>query len=138
MSASRHIATGSWIEEGFSPRLSSAPLARVTLEHGLEALKRRLLKSVLARARETRLADEYSWAATEAAALAWCSGFPLLTFPALFEEKIQAAWLRWQRQERVRCGKPVSLAAGISADLIPSLMAVELRPGAGAVTAPGD
>jgi hypothetical protein len=39
--------------------------------------------------------------ANEAAALAWVSSYPLLTFPCLFEEKAAAATERARRQARV-------------------------------------
>ena len=40
-------------------------------------------------------------AANDAAALAWATVFPLLVFPVLFEEKIEAAVLRLRRQARI-------------------------------------
>jgi len=40
-------------------------------------------------------------AANEAAALAWTTPYPLLVFPALFEEKVEASRLVAARQEQV-------------------------------------
>ena len=40
-------------------------------------------------------------AANEAAALAWATLYPLLVFPVLFEEKIEAALRQAERQARI-------------------------------------
>jgi len=50
-------------------------------------------------------------AASEAAALAWVSRYPLLVFPVLFDELAETAVLRAQRQEQVRRRSRELLAA---------------------------
>jgi len=74
---------------------------RVTQETGLERLKNRLLREFLYEA-----GPEFNGyvrrAANEAAALAWVTPYPLLVFPALFEEKAEAARLQGERQKSVR------------------------------------
>jgi hypothetical protein len=40
-------------------------------------------------------------AANEAAALAWVTGYPLLVFPGLFDEKVDTALARAARQQCV-------------------------------------
>ena len=49
--------------------------------------------------------------ANEAAALAWVTQYPLLVYPALFEEQAEAASLRAERQEQVRQRSRELLAA---------------------------
>jgi hypothetical protein len=74
---------------------------RAFQETGLERLKNRLLREFLY---ETVPAVNgyVRRAANEAAALAWATPYPLLMFPALFEEKAGAALLQAERQESVR------------------------------------
>ncbi len=45
-------------------------------------------------------------AANEAAALAWVTFYPLLLFPALFEEKIRHALRHAERQARIYANSP--------------------------------
>jgi len=74
---------------------------RAIQETGLERLKNRLLREFLYEARPG--ANVYvRRAANEAAALAWVTPYPLLVFPALFEEKAGAALLQVERQKDVR------------------------------------
>jgi len=68
----------------------------------LEELKARLLRERLHQVWETRRSYQLRRAADEAAALAWVTPFPLLVFPALFEEKAFDALLRVERQDQVR------------------------------------
>jgi len=75
---------------------------RETEESALERLKNRLLREFLYEETETRAYGYVRRAANEAAALAWITRFPLLVFPALFEEKAEAARIQARRQERVR------------------------------------
>ncbi len=81
-------------------RLFSTP-SRGQLETQLENLKLRLLQPILSRLSEPGLKNALTMAATEAAALAWYTGFPMLVFPTLFEEKIAAAWKHWLRQQEI-------------------------------------
>jgi hypothetical protein len=74
---------------------------RATQEAELERLKNRLLLGFLAEIVEPKLNTYVRRAATEAAALAWVTPYPLLVFPGLFEEKARGALLQAQRQEIV-------------------------------------
>ena len=49
-----------------------------------------------------REAEAARRAANEAAALAWITAYPLLVFPALFDEKADMAISRAERQEEIR------------------------------------
>jgi hypothetical protein len=72
---------------------------RAVQENEFERLKNKLLAQQLVEAPE--LNASLRRAANDAAALAWATVFPLLVFPALFEEKIAAAVLRAERQARI-------------------------------------
>ena len=73
---------------------------RATLETEFERLKKTLLAQQLAQA-PTELNVPLRRAANEAAALAWNTLFPLLVFPALFEEKTADARHHARRQARI-------------------------------------
>lgn len=75
---------------------------RAVLENEFERLNARLLREKLADEETALLGIELRRAANEAAALAWATSFPLLFFPALFEEKLAAAALRAARQAMIR------------------------------------
>lgn len=75
---------------------------RAVLEDEFERLNARLLRERLADYRTAGLGGELRQAANEAAGLAWATAFPLLVFPALFEEKVRAALKRVARQEAIR------------------------------------
>ena len=82
--------------------LRPAPPApfRATRESEFERLKNKLLaEQLLAAAPE--LNAPLRRAANEAAALAWVTFYPLLVFPALFEEKIAVAVRQAERQARI-------------------------------------
>jgi hypothetical protein len=74
-----------------------------------EQLKERLLVQSLSATYEKRYHTAFRLAANEAAALAWDSGYPLLTLPVLLHEKVQAARWRVLKQQdlRVRTSAPV-------------------------------
>ena len=84
--------------------LNPAPAApfRAVLEHNYERLNAKLLRERLADEETAALGMELRRAANEAAALAWATAFPLLFFPALFEEKVVAAGQRAARQAEIR------------------------------------
>ena len=67
-------------------------------EGGLDRLREGLLAQTLAQVQSTALVRPIRRAAQEAAALAWMEEFPLLVFPCLFQEKVDAAKHRAQRQ----------------------------------------
>jgi hypothetical protein len=75
---------------------------RATQETELERLKNRLLLGLLTELAEPEVNVYVRRAANEAAALAWVTPYPLLTFPGLFEEKAETALLYAERQNRVR------------------------------------
>ena len=74
---------------------------RVTQETALERLKNELLREFLYEA-QPALNGYVRRAANEAAALAWVTPYPLLVFPALFQEKAEAALVQSERQKSVR------------------------------------
>jgi len=82
--------------------LRPAPTApfRAVQETEFERLKNKLLAEQLAEV-VPELNVPLRRAANEAAALAWATIFPLLVFPALFEEKIAAAARQAERQARI-------------------------------------
>jgi hypothetical protein len=91
----------------FAPNLRFAvrPLAvapfRANLETDFERLKNHLLAEQLDALERPELNVTIRRAANEAAALAWVTFYPLLTFPALFEEKSAAAVRQAERQARI-------------------------------------
>ena len=74
---------------------------RATQETELERLKNRLLTKSL-KDTDWRFNTTVRRAANEAAALAWVNPFPLLVFPELFNERIEAALFQARRQDDVR------------------------------------
>jgi hypothetical protein len=74
---------------------------RATQESELERLKRQLLTLQLAELPKPELNAPLRRAANEAAALAWVTLYPLLVFPALFEEKAVEAVRQTARQARI-------------------------------------
>ena len=74
---------------------------RATQENEFERLKKRLLTLQLAGLTRPELNTPLRRAANEAAALAWVTLYPLLVFPALFEEKAAAAVRQTERQARI-------------------------------------
>jgi hypothetical protein len=71
-------------------------------ENELERLKIRLLTERLEGLWKPALNSYVRRAANEAAALAWVTPYPLLFFPALFEELTEAALRRAEHQDIVR------------------------------------
>jgi hypothetical protein len=107
----RRVPTRFGPESGFEVTpISPAPF-RARQEAELERLKARLLAERLQGRGEPQLDSYLRRAANEAAALAWVTRYPLLVFPALFEEKAKAALLRAERQEQIRQRSRELLAA---------------------------
>jgi hypothetical protein len=77
--------------------LPPAPL-RTTVETEFARLKNSLLDRQLALAPVTEFTPPLRRAANDAGALAWDTAFPLLVFPVLFEEKVDAALTHIERQ----------------------------------------
>ncbi|HUZ07891.1 MAG TPA: hypothetical protein VMV89_10445 [Candidatus Paceibacterota bacterium] len=87
-------------ETRFEVRANPPAPFRAVQENEFERLKNKLLAEQLLDA-APELNVPLRRAANDAAALAWATAFPLLVFPALFEEKIAAAILRAERQARI-------------------------------------
>lgn len=94
--------------------LRPAPPApfRATQETEFERLKNRLLTETLLATAQPELNAAIRRAANEAAALAWVTFYPLLVFPALFEEKIAHALRHAQRQARIYASSPELVVVG--------------------------
>ena len=101
----------------FAPetRFALRPVAAVPFRAGLESEFDRLKTRLLARQLETvgqpELNASLRRAANEAAALAWVTFYPLLVFPALFEEKVGTALTQARRQARIYASSSELLAA---------------------------
>ena len=95
------------LRPAFGPetRFEARPLPptpfRITQETGFERLKNRLLTEQLLATAKPELNVPIRRAANEAAALAWVTFYPLLVFPALFEEKTRTALRQAERQAHV-------------------------------------
>ena len=74
---------------------------RATQELKFERLKDQLLIERLEQIPDPELNWHLRRAANEAAALAWVTRYPLLVFPALFEEKAEAALVHADRQQEI-------------------------------------
>jgi len=85
--------------------LPPAPF-RATQETEFERLKNRLVTETLLATGQPALNAAIRRAANEAAALAWVTFYPLLVFPALFEEKIAHAARHAERQARIYAKSP--------------------------------
>jgi len=82
-------------------RLSFTVPTRGEIETRLNELKESLLRRQMRKMKDSKLAQHLSWAANEAAALAWFTHCPMLVLPTLLEEKIAIA-LQWgEKQERL-------------------------------------
>jgi hypothetical protein len=84
---------------------------RATQETEFERLKNRLLTEKLLATGQPELNVPLRRAANEAAALAWVTFYPLLVFPALFDEKTRAAIRQAERQARVYATSPELVVA---------------------------
>ena len=107
----RRVPTEFGPETGFEVKPSPPGPFRARQEAEFERLKMQLLVERLEGRWGSELASRLRRAANEAAALAWVTRYPLLVFPALFEEMAQTALLRAKRQEQVRQRSRVLLAA---------------------------
>ena len=81
----------------FVVRPAPAPF-RATQETEFERLKSRLVTETLLATAKPELNAVVRRAANEAAALAWVTLYPILLFPALFEEKLGRALRQAERQ----------------------------------------
>src|ERR1700722_5347930 len=88
-------------ETRFELRPTPAAPFRATQETEFERLKNRLLTETLLATANPGLNAALRRAANEAAALSWVTYYPLLVFPALFEEKIRVGFRQAERQARI-------------------------------------
>lgn len=95
------VATRFAPETRFALQPGPAAPFRANLETEFERLKNRLLAAQLETLEQPQLNAPLRRAANEAAALAWVTLYPLLVFPALFEEKTNAEIRQAERQARV-------------------------------------
>jgi hypothetical protein len=91
--------------------LPPAPF-RATQETDFEKLKNRLLTETLLATGKPELNATIRRAANEAAALSWVTLYPMLLFPALFDEKIRLAFRQAQRQAHIYAKSPALVTAG--------------------------
>jgi hypothetical protein len=97
----KRVATRFAPDTRFEVRTVPAAPFRALQENEFERLKNRLLSDRLAEALDPQIYSGLRRAANEAAALAWTTAFPLLFFPALFEEKAHLASKYGQRQDYI-------------------------------------
>ena len=75
--------------------------AQVAMRTTFETLQRKLTQDRLRTVENLQHATHVKWAADEASSLAWTTGYPLLFFPSLFEEKSELALHRARRQDEI-------------------------------------
>lgn len=80
------------------PPQENSPEYPWSVETELERLKSRLLRQTLSAVASPALIPALRRAANEAAALAWLEPYPLLAFPALFQEFILTSQRRFHKQ----------------------------------------
>jgi hypothetical protein len=97
----RRVPTVFGPEMGFEVKPNPPAPFRARQEAELERLKTRLLSGRLAERRRPQADAQLRRAASEAAALAWVTSYPLLVFPVLFDEMTATALLRAERQAGV-------------------------------------
>src|SRR5215831_3459139 len=98
----RRVPTRFGPETRFELKPVPAAPFRAVQENRFERLKNVLLDERLEELLDPTFNSYVRNAANEAAALAWVTPYPLLVFPALFEEKAAQALRREERQERIR------------------------------------
>ena len=98
----RRVPTEFGPETRFEVRPAPPAPFRAVEESRFERLKSSLVRQRLQELWKPELSVEIRRAANEAAALAWVTPYPLLVFPALFDEKTQTALRVVRRQQQVR------------------------------------
>jgi hypothetical protein len=93
-------------ETRFEVRPAPPAPFRAVQETEFERLKKRLVTEKLLALAQPELNAPIRRAANESAALAWVTFYPLLVFPALFDEKIRAAVRQAEQQARVYANSP--------------------------------
>jgi len=97
----RRVPTRFGPETSFELKPVPAAPFRVVQENRFERLKNVLLDERLEELLDPTFNSYLRNAANEAAALAWVTPYPLLVFPALFEEKADSAVKLAEKQEEV-------------------------------------
>jgi len=72
------------------------------LKQAFAGLQDELINETLGGTETLALHAPVKQAANEAAGLAWTTGFPLLVFPTLFQEKVERARVQQDRAERIK------------------------------------
>ena len=93
-------------ETRFRVRPQPAVPFRANQETEFDRLKNRLLTETLLESATAEGHTAIRRAANEAAALAWVTFYPLLTFPVLFEEKLRQALRQAKRQADIYASSP--------------------------------
>jgi hypothetical protein len=97
------------------PQLCGKPsrvLCQAKLTATFEQLQQRLTQTRLESIGDTMPATQLEWVAKEASSLSWMSGFPLLFFPLLFEEKTALALDQHRRQKAIHARSRELLGRG--------------------------
>jgi hypothetical protein len=97
----RRVPTRFGPETRFELRPAPPAPFRAAQETRFERLKNELLDERLEELPDPAFNTYVRTAANEAAALAWVTPYPLLVFPALFEEKADSALFLAEKQEEV-------------------------------------
>jgi hypothetical protein len=101
-----HLKLNNRIQNRYRPRAASATNTLTRLapsrDWQLEGLKARLLQEAVVLNGDPQLNTPLQRAANEAASLVWGTPYPLLLFPALFEEKAGKAARQAARQIKIR------------------------------------
>ena len=98
----RRVPTRFEPDARFELGLFTAVPFRGARELELERLKGRLLRQALSETPDPELNAPLRRAANEAAGAAWLTAYPLLVFPALFQEKTWLAQRQQANQRRIR------------------------------------
>lgn len=98
-------------EVRFDVRPNAARTERQLVVERLESLKMKLVAEWMRKARNPEKYGVIRWAASEAVSLAWMSGMPLLTLPALLDEKVGEALNRHAKQKLIFARSEIWLRA---------------------------
>lgn len=106
MNVTDKMLAGRWTENEFKVTPRMAVPSRGPIEEQLEELKTKLLSPLMEKVSgaNAALIKDLTWAANEATALAWYTVCPLLVLPALLDEKVRLALMRWEKQEQLLRG----------------------------------
>jgi len=97
----RKVTTRTGFEDRFEGLIAATTPFRALQQDRFELLRDELESRRLEELYEASQAGLVRRAANEAAAVAWTTPYPLLVFPALFEEKWELALMQQERQDQV-------------------------------------